>query len=192
MKNHIIISLLFLSIGLSQKEYNYNDLIEMDNGLYTIKFSDEPITGRVYDYFEEFKPYSGAIISGKKVYMGNLLNGEKEGKWVYYHQKSDSIMMVETYKNDSLYGFQKTYFTNGKLAEKTNYVNGQKDGKSFIYADNGQVTKDLNYKDGELHGPAIYYTPKGEKLMEGQYTEGSKTGTWKYFSDGKLEKEEDY
>ena len=54
MKNHIIISLLILSIGLSQKEYNSNDLIEMDNGLYTIKFSDEPITGKIYDYFEEF------------------------------------------------------------------------------------------------------------------------------------------
>mgnify|MGYP001417177894 FL=1 len=105
---------------------------------------------------------------GKPISEGMMLDKKREGEWVYYHQKSDSIMMIETYKNDSLYGFQKTYFTNGKLAEKTNYVNGQKDGKSFIYADNGQVTKDLNYKDGELHGPAIYYTPKGEKLMEGQ------------------------
>ena len=58
----LILSLLFLSIGFSQQEYNSNDLIEMDNGLYTVKFSDEPITGKVYDYFEEFKPYSGAII----------------------------------------------------------------------------------------------------------------------------------
>ena len=48
MKNHIIISLLILSVGLSQKEYNGNDLIEMDNGLWTEKFSDEPITGKVY------------------------------------------------------------------------------------------------------------------------------------------------
>ena len=79
MKNHIIISLLFLSVGLSQQEYNLNDLIEMDNGLWTVKFSDEPITGRVFGYFgEESNP--------KKVYIGNLLNGKKEGKWVsYYH-----------------------------------------------------------------------------------------------------------
>ncbi len=51
MKNHIIISLLFLSVGLSQQEYNINDLIEMDNGLFTVKFSDEPITGKVYGGF---------------------------------------------------------------------------------------------------------------------------------------------
>ena len=53
MKNYLIISLLILSVGFSQQEYNVNDLIEMDNGLTTIKFSDEPITGKVYGYFGE-------------------------------------------------------------------------------------------------------------------------------------------
>ena len=48
MKNYLIISLLFLSLGFSQKEYNYNDIINMDNGLWTEKFSEKPITGRVY------------------------------------------------------------------------------------------------------------------------------------------------
>jgi len=130
--------------------------------------------------------------TGKAISEGMILNKKREGRWVYYHQKSDSIMMVESYKNDTLNGLQKTYFTNGKLAEKTNYVNGQKDGESFIYADNGKITKELNYRNGELHGTAIYYTPKGVKTIEGQYTEGQKIGSWKYFSDGKLEKEEDY
>ena len=51
MKNHIIISLLFLSVGLSQQEYNINDLIKMDNGLWTEKFSDEPISGKVFGYW---------------------------------------------------------------------------------------------------------------------------------------------
>ena len=53
MKNHIIISLLILSVGLSQQEYNGNDIVEMDNGLFTEMFSDELITGLVYDYFGE-------------------------------------------------------------------------------------------------------------------------------------------
>jgi len=51
MKNHIIISLLILSVGLSQQEYDINDLIEMDNGLWTEKFSDEPISGKVFGYW---------------------------------------------------------------------------------------------------------------------------------------------
>ena len=81
MKNHIIISLLFLSVGLSQKEYNGNDIVEMDNGLFTEMFSDELITGLVYDYFGE---------NNKKVYIGNLRNGKKEGKWVEYYHSTGS------------------------------------------------------------------------------------------------------
>jgi len=129
---------------------------------------------------------------GKPISEGMMLEKKREGKWIYYHQKSDSIMMTEIYKDDKLNGLQKTYFPNGKLAEKTNYLNGEKDGESFIYADNGQVTKELHYKKGELHGPANYYTPEGIKTIEGQYTQGRKTGNWKYFSEGKLEREEDY
>lgn len=129
---------------------------------------------------------------GKPISEGMMLEKKREGKWIYYHQKSDSIMMTEIYKNDKLNGSQKTYFPNGKLAEKTNYLNGKKDGESFIYADNGQVTKELHYKQGELHGPANYFTPEGIKTIEGQYTDGRKTGNWKYFSEGELEREEDH
>lgn len=68
----------------------------------------------------------------------------------------------------------------------------KKNGESFIYANNGQVTKELLYKDGLLHGAATYYDPKGLKIREGFYTEGEKSGHWKYFSDGKLDTEEDY
>ena len=51
----------------------------MDNGLWTEKFSDKPITGKVYGYFGEVRPY-------KKVYMGKLLNGKIKGRWkAYYH-----------------------------------------------------------------------------------------------------------
>lgn len=129
---------------------------------------------------------------GKPISEGKMINRKREGKWLYYHQQSDSIMMTEVYKNDKLNGFQKTYFPNGKLAEKTSYSNGLKHGESFIYADNGQVTKQLNYKNGELHGQAVYYNLKGEKTIEGWYTEGIKSGDWKYYNDGKLESEQEH
>lgn len=129
---------------------------------------------------------------GKPISEGKLVDRKREGKWVYYHQKSDSLMMIEMYKNDKLNGTQKTFFTNGQIAEKTSYKDGLKHGESFIYTEKGQVTKHLTYQDGELHGKAIYYDPKGEKTMEGWYTEGKKSGTWKYYNDGKLDSEEDY
>lgn len=129
---------------------------------------------------------------GKPISEGKMVNRKREGQWVYYHQQSDSIMMSEVYKNDTLHGIQKTYFPNGIPAEKTSYSNGLKHGESFIYNDNGQVSKQLNYKYGELHGEAVYYNLKGEKTIEGWYTEGRKSGNWKYYKDGKLEREQEY
>ena len=155
-------------------------------------FYDHPTAIMDFEQSQDSVQVTYYTQEGKPISEGMMLGKKREGKWVYYHQKSDSIMMIETYKNDSLDGLQKTYFTNGKLAEKTKYVNGQKDGESIIYADTGNITKQLNYKNGELHGTAIYYTSDGVKIMEGQYTQGRKSGTWKYFSEGKLEREEDY
>ena len=95
--------LLFLSIGLSQQEYNYNDLIEIDNGLLTEKFIDEPISGKVYGYYGESKPY-------KKIYIGNLLNGIKEGGWIFYFHSIGKKESDTNYKDGKLDGLH-----NGRL-----------------------------------------------------------------------------
>jgi len=155
-------------------------------------FYDHPAAIMNFEYAQDSVHVTYFTQAGKSISEGMMLNKKRVGKWLYYHQKSDSIMMTEIYKNDKLNGLQKTYFTNGKLAEKTSYVDGLKDGQSLIYADNGEITKDLYYQKGELHGPALYYNPKGVKLMEGVYTNGRKSGNWKYYSNGKLEKEQDY
>ena len=121
-----------------------------------------------------------------------MVDRKREGKWLYYHQQSDSIMMTEIYKSDLLNGPQKTYYPNGQLAENTHYVDGKKHGESFIYTEKGQVTKHLNYKNGELHGPAVYYSADGEKIMEGSYVEGKKSGKWNYYENDKLNRVENH
>ena len=68
MKNHIIISLLILSVGLSQKEYNINHIVEQNN-VYIKKFSDEIVNGKVFKMFGEMK-----------VPLGKMKDGKKEGK----------------------------------------------------------------------------------------------------------------
>ena len=91
----------------------------MDNGLYTEKFSDEPLTGKVYCYFGEVNPL-------KKVYMGNLLKGKKEGRW-------------------------KSYFdSNGKKSYDYNFKNGELDGLSTEWYENGQKKYEGIWKDGKL------------------------------------------
>ena len=68
MKNHIIISLLFLSVGFSQKEYDINHIVEQ-NGVYIKKFSDEIVNGKVFQMFGDMK-----------VPLGKMKDGKKEGK----------------------------------------------------------------------------------------------------------------
>ena len=147
MKNYLIISLLFLSLGFSQKEYDGNDLIEMDNGLWTEKFSDEPISGKVFGYFGEVQPL-------KKVYMGNLRNGKKEGKWVSY------------------------YHSTGKKRFEYNFKNGKEDGPFTVWYGNGKKWKEGTFKDGKRNGLGTYWYENGQKSSEGTYKDGEEDGLW--------------
>ncbi|MCG9973314.1 toxin-antitoxin system YwqK family antitoxin [Christiangramia crocea] len=181
--------------GTSSPKFEGNFVHGKETGIfkfYKKGFYDHPTAIMNFEEAKDSVHVTYYTQKGKPISEGNMLNRKREGKWVYYHQKSDSIMMTEVYKNDKLNGLQKTYFPNGQLAEKTSYRDGLKHGESYIYTENGQVTKHLNYKNGELHGDAVYYTPKGEKTMEGVYKEGQKTGTWKYYTDGKLDREQEY
>ena len=118
-----LILFLFLSLGFSQKEYNTNDIIEMDNGLYTEKFSDEPLTGKVYGYFGE----EGNL---KKVYKGNLLKGKKEGRWKSYFHSNGKKMYDENYKNGKEDGLHTWWYENGQKKFKVTYKDGELDGLS--------------------------------------------------------------
>ena len=143
MKNHIIISLLFLSVGLSQQEYDFMNLIEMDNGLWTEKFSDEPISGKVYGGFGEVKPL-------KKVYIGNLLNGKKEGNWKTYYHSTGKKKYDENYKDGKLDRLRTKWYENGQKESEETYKNGKEDGVYTIWYENGQKQIEGTFKDGIL------------------------------------------
>jgi antitoxin component YwqK of YwqJK toxin-antitoxin module len=142
MKNHLIISLLFLSVGLSQQEYDINDLIEMDNGLWTVKFSDEPISGKVFGYW-----FLGEDNNKKKVYVGNLRNGIKSGKWTtwYYNGRKGSEI---TYKNGKRDGLYNVWYENGQKEQEGTYKDGKKGLRTGWYK-NGQKEREVHYKDGD-------------------------------------------
>ena len=99
---------------MSQQEYNVNDLIEMDNGLWTEKFSDEPISGKVYGYFgEESNP--------KKVYKGNLRNGKMEGRWKSYFHSTGKKKYDYNYKNGKGDGLWNEWYENGQKKYEGNW-----------------------------------------------------------------------
>ena len=138
MKNSLIISLLILSIGVCQGEYNYNNLVEID-GVWYKKFSDEPMNGKIYGYFgEEDKELT-------KVYIGELVNGKKEGKWTSWYHSTGTKMYEKTYKN------------------------GKEDGLWTEWNDNGQKETEINFKDGEKDGLETWWYENGQKKSEATY-----------------------
>jgi antitoxin component YwqK of YwqJK toxin-antitoxin module len=52
------------------------------------------------------------------------------------------------------------------------------------------VLEEATYKNGEFNGPAIYRDENGKVVSQGTYTDGLKTGVWKFYTDGKLTKEQ--
>ena len=171
-KLYPLLSVLFLiSVGLSQKEYNSNDLVEMDNGLFTEKFSDEPITGKVYSYFGEDAPL-------KKVYKGKLLNGKKEGKWVSYYNSNGRKKYEHSFKNGEWDGLIQSWYENGQKESEGTYKDGKEDGEMTAWYQQDEMwykliepVKQYKYfaKNGKEHGLSRSWWSNGKKAYEGSF-----------------------
>lgn len=147
---------------------------------------------------KEFLPKSdNALVQyftkkGKLVSEGRMKGKDRIGEWLYYHEKSKSILTREVYMDGQLDGIKKTYYPNGNLTEEITYEKGSKEGPNKYYSPDGVLLKKLQYINDLLHGPAEYYDSNGNVTINGQYLKGKKNGLWKYFKNGKLELEEIY
>jgi antitoxin component YwqK of YwqJK toxin-antitoxin module len=121
---------------------------------------------------------------------GKVVNKLFEGEWKYYHEDSKVIMTLENYKKGKLDGLRTVFYPSAKIADKTNYVNGIKQGLYLKYSENGIVLEEVNYNNGELDGLATYKDPQGNIVAQGNYKAGKKSGIWKFYENGKLINEE--
>ena len=127
MKNHIIISLLFLSVGLSQQEYNTSDLTELDGLWY---HNNDLITdGSIFQMFGDEK-----LVSGK------ILNGKKEGHWRYYdkNRKLNNIQLYEEGKSSEFMIIHQ-YHEDGSLKLRMTLRDKIPWGKYSLFYPNGQI-----------------------------------------------------
>lgn len=131
-------------------------------------------------------------IKGKLVSEGKMIDKEREGEWVAYHEKSKQVMSREFYKDGKLHGKQTTYYPDGKVTEEITYSNGIKEGENLYYSPEGVLIKKLQYRNDQLEGAATYYDAYGVVVIEGNYKQGKKHGLWKYYKNGQLEMEEIY
>lgn len=146
----------------------------------------------------EFLPDGKAKVTfysskGKKISEGKMKGKLHTGEWIYYHKDKNAVMNRENYNEQGvLEGESIVYFTNGNIAEKRMFKNGNVDGKATWYSDQGVVTKIYHYKDGLLHGEAKFYDGSGKLVQEGRYKNDRKDGIWKYYENGELKEEKDF
>jgi len=131
--------------------------------------------------------------TGKLISEGEMNGKLYIGKWIYYHNKSKSIMSTEFYnENGALEGEKLVFYSDGTIAEKANYKDGKLHGKSIWYSSKGKVLKEFMYQNDELHGVSKYYDASGNLEAEGTYRKDLKHGIWSYYKNGKLLETKDH
>jgi len=144
---------------IATREFNVND-----NSCYTIFYNQ----------------------NNNKVSEGKVVDKKFEGKWIYYHEDSPSIMTEEFYLDGKLEGIRKVFYKSRKIAEETTYKNGKKDGAYKNYAENGILLEESNYKNGEYDGMTVFKSAENKITGKGLYKNGKKVGIWKILQKDKL------
>ena len=148
--------------GKSQLEGSYKD--GKRDGLWTEKFSDKPITGKVYGYFGEGKHY-------KKVYIGYIDNGKREGKWIIWYDNGKKKSET-TYKDGKGDGLSTDWYENGQKSYEFTFKDGQPDGLWTGWYENGQKKYEHTLKDGKGGGLYTDWYENGQKENEGIFKDG--------------------
>ncbi len=149
----------------------------MDNGLWTVKFSDEPISGKIYSGFGE----DGNL---KKVYVGNIVNGKKEGKWVSFYHSTGKKMFEYNFKNGKVDGLNTQWYENGQKELERTFKDGKRDGTCREYYEDGQKMYEGTYKNGNKDGLNTQWYENGQKMLERTFKDGKEHGLTILWDDG--------
>jgi hypothetical protein len=144
------------------------------------RFSQKEKNGTFTKIYEEGK------------YVGEFVNGLKQGKGTFFYDNGDKY--VGDFYNDNKEGFGIYYFNNGDKYEGQ-YVNNQREGKgTYFYADGDKLVGTFKnnmaegrgkfyYNDGDRyfgtykadlkHGQGIYYYKDGSRY-DGEFKKGKK------------------
>ena len=84
-------------------------------------------------------------------------------------------------------------YANGVIKERSNYVNGRRQGECQSFYPNGKLESDDFFMAGLLDGATTTYYDNGQKRYEGACSKGKPSGVWKFYDNtGKLIRSKDY
>jgi antitoxin component YwqK of YwqJK toxin-antitoxin module len=216
----IVILLLFINFSFSQSDTNKLDENGKKHGVWKGYFEESKRLryegtfehGKeigTFNYYDDTKAVNiiGVRIFNSKdnsayttfydqkkniVSEGKVIEKLKDGIWKYYHEASKVIMTQENYKLGKLIGTKTIYYKDGKIAEETNYIDGIKNGVYKNFSEKGVLLETVTYNNDEYDGLATYKSIDDKITSQGVFKNGKKIGIWKFYTDGKLVKSENF
>ena len=151
MKNHLIISLLILSVGVSQQIIHTNTY---DNGnISSISYHNKTSNG-----IEKIR-YEAYYENGQKKQEGDYKDGKGYGLWTWWDENGQKER-EGTYKDGKGYGLWTSWYENGQKYER-NLNDGKRDGLTTEWYSNGTKKYEGKYKDGKEVGKWTHYYGDG-------------------------------
>lgn len=153
---------------------------------YSMNSSEKPMVVKTFEANSEEALVQFFSTKGIIESEGKMKEKQRIGKWNYYHNGADTIMIEENYEDGQLSGEYKLFYKNAQLTKLTHYKIGMQHGNCKQYTEAGVLIEDVNYVDGQLHGPAVYYETTGLIKQKGNYEEDLRVGIWEWYNDGQL------
>jgi len=134
-------------------------------------------------------------------WKGFYVDGKKHGTFVAYPIGLSMFAMVETYdmgkkngiflvadragyvvkeewfRNDSLDGYKRTFYTGGRVKTEEHYKNGKLDGVKRVYNASNKLSEEGYFVNGERSGLNKWFYTDGKINTESNYVNGSLEGT---------------
>ena len=134
-----------------------------------------------------YRENSSVQASGFYITVVEEVKPLREGSWGFYDEGSKQIKM-ETYSYGLLDGPYWVKGRKGQLVEEGEYSKDKLNGEKITYFDNGIVRQKINYINGKLEGSFAVNYNNGYPKIEGNYFEGVESGNWKTYTEkGELE-----
>jgi antitoxin component YwqK of YwqJK toxin-antitoxin module len=164
IKHLLLMAFAILTIGCGEKKSEDVNLDELEvrEGVFYLKSSNSPYTGKFFDFHD----------NGQKKGEANLKDGKPHGDATGWHENGQKESEANL-KDGKPHGLFVAWHENGQKKAETNYKDGKYDGLSVNWYENGQKKNGGNFKDGKEDGLAVLWHKNGQKKAEGNFKDGT-------------------
>ncbi len=105
------------------------------------------------------------------------------GRCVMYYNNTELVKQEMSFKNGKLDGTTISYYRNGSIKRKGEYIDGQYNGKWEQWAENGKKLYEVHYKNDSLFGDFMIWYSTGVLKQKGIYADNSRAGVWTEYDE---------